>query len=93
MIQNCLMTKIAINGKTIRRQMEVFHSHPLVVYHPYTWKHYSQYNNNKSPEIHIKICKGPRFVSPPVDSEKLKMVNPVILWLTIVTNKRQNIIE
>ncbi len=21
-------------------------SHPVVEYHPYTWEHYSQYNNN-----------------------------------------------
>ena len=24
-------------------------SHPIVVYHPYTWEHYSQYNNNRIP--------------------------------------------
>ncbi len=35
-------------------------SHPIVVYHLFTWIHYSQYyNNNRQTDLHLFICLTP----------------------------------
>ena len=50
-------------------------SHPIVVYHPYTWEHYKHYNNN-----HSFLCSNALRGTTPYSKLIIKRLRHIPCW-------------